>query len=134
MVIGVFFTGMLYHYVVRGAPPLQPIAMLGGAGWAVGNAACPFIIEVRTSNPLTPFARQRGVSLLLTITLVCSCLCVRHTDDRHGPRALDMGLDQHVHRLVLWALRYVSSQLIRLCGHATRTEQNLERSREKEQE
>jgi glucose uptake protein GlcU len=45
MVIGVFFTGMLYTYAVRGAPPLQPLAMLGGAGWAIGNAACPFIIE-----------------------------------------------------------------------------------------
>eukprot|EP01052_Picozoa_sp_SAG31_P008433 SAG31_NODE_426_length_15814_cov_25.737066_5_plen_93_part_00 len=45
MVVGVFMTGMIYHYAIRGAPPLQPFAMLGGAGWAIGNAACPFIID-----------------------------------------------------------------------------------------
>eukprot|EP01051_Picozoa_sp_SAG22_P000392 SAG22_NODE_10_length_35702_cov_72.266992_13_plen_429_part_00 len=45
MVVGVFMTGLLYHFFVRGAPPLQPFAMLGGAGWAIGNAACPFIID-----------------------------------------------------------------------------------------
>ena len=31
MCIGVFVTGMLYTYTLRGAPPLQPFAMLGGA-------------------------------------------------------------------------------------------------------
>ena len=45
MVIGVFLMGMLYTYAVRGAPPLQPVAMLGGAMWACGNAATPFIIQ-----------------------------------------------------------------------------------------
>ena len=45
MVVGVFVTGMAYTYAVRGAPPLQPIAMLGGAMWACGNAATPFIIQ-----------------------------------------------------------------------------------------
>ena len=41
MVVGVFITGLLYHFFVRHAPPLQPIAMIGGAGWAIGNACCP---------------------------------------------------------------------------------------------
>ena len=45
MCIGVFVTGMLYTYTLRGAPPLQPFAMLGGAMWAIGNASCPFIIR-----------------------------------------------------------------------------------------
>lgn len=45
MVIGVFVMGMAYTYAVRGAPPLQPVAMLGGAMWACGNAATPFIIQ-----------------------------------------------------------------------------------------
>lgn len=46
MVIGVFFTGMLYHFVVRGAPPLQPIAMLGGAGYAQPHIVIPAATSV----------------------------------------------------------------------------------------
>ena len=46
MVIGVFFTGMLYHFVVRGAPPLQPIAMQGGAGYAQPHIVIPAATSV----------------------------------------------------------------------------------------
>eukprot|EP01065_Artemidia_motanka_P016159 TRINITY_DN1989_c2_g1_i3.p1 TRINITY_DN1989_c2_g1~~TRINITY_DN1989_c2_g1_i3.p1 ORF type:complete len:467 (+),score=160.91 TRINITY_DN1989_c2_g1_i3:87-1487(+) len=44
MCVAVFMTGLVYH-LARGAPPLQPPAMIGGCLWALGNAMCPFIID-----------------------------------------------------------------------------------------
>jgi len=44
MCVGIFFTGFIF-YLIKGAPPIQPPAMLGGVQWAIGNAMCPFIIE-----------------------------------------------------------------------------------------
>lgn len=44
MCLGIFFTGFIF-YLIKGAPPIQPPAMLGGVQWAIGNAMCPFIID-----------------------------------------------------------------------------------------
>lgn len=44
MACGVLVTGLVYH-LAKGAPPMQPFAMLGGALWGTGNVLCPQIIE-----------------------------------------------------------------------------------------
>lgn len=44
MCMGIFMTGFVF-YLIKGAPPIQAPAMLGGLQWAIGNAMCPFIIE-----------------------------------------------------------------------------------------
>jgi len=35
----------LVHYMALGCPPVQPVAMIGGALWATGNLMCPLIID-----------------------------------------------------------------------------------------
>eukprot|EP00756_Hemistasia_phaeocysticola_P053455 Hpha_TRINITY_DN29098_c0_g1::TRINITY_DN29098_c0_g1_i1::g.156519::m.156519 len=44
MCIGIFVSGFVF-YLIRSSPPIQPVAMLGGVQWTIGNAMCPFIID-----------------------------------------------------------------------------------------
>jgi len=44
MNLAVWMTGLV-HYMALGCPPVQPVAMIGGALWATGNLMCPLIID-----------------------------------------------------------------------------------------
>eukprot|EP01062_Namystynia_karyoxenos_P073087 TRINITY_DN69932_c0_g1_i2.p1 TRINITY_DN69932_c0_g1~~TRINITY_DN69932_c0_g1_i2.p1 ORF type:complete len:521 (+),score=144.37 TRINITY_DN69932_c0_g1_i2:65-1564(+) len=45
MCLGIWMTGLVFH-LAKGSPAFQPAAMIGGALWCLGNAMCPFIIDV----------------------------------------------------------------------------------------
>lgn len=79
-VMGIWILGLVFHIAVRGAPPFQPFAMLGGCLWATGNAMCPFIIS------------QIGIGLGLLLceqTLVLTTLRWR---PKHGCSSLSVCL------------------------------------------
>eukprot|EP00039_Didymoeca_costata_P020190 m.340401 g.340401 ORF g.340401 m.340401 type:complete len:418 (-) comp19274_c0_seq1:118-1371(-) len=42
--LGIWMVGLVYHIAI-GAPPIQPMAMIGGALWCTGNIVVPVIIE-----------------------------------------------------------------------------------------